>query len=54
MTVDAIGTNSPTVLDARLPSIAYRHAHNPRKRSGLFGMPACRDRSRWVRTGPKS
>ena len=29
MTVDAIGTNSPTVFDAGLPPIAYEHAHNP-------------------------
>jgi cytochrome P450 len=29
MTVDAIGTNSPAVFDAGLPSIAYEHAHSP-------------------------
>ena len=29
MTVDTIGTNSPTVFDAGLPAIAYEHAHNP-------------------------
>jgi cytochrome P450 len=29
MTVDAIGTNSPTVFAAGLPAIAYEHAQNP-------------------------
>ena len=29
MTVDAIGTNSPTVFDAGLPAIAYENAQNP-------------------------
>jgi cytochrome P450 len=29
MTVDAIGTNSPTVFEAGLPLIAYEHAANP-------------------------
>jgi cytochrome P450 len=29
MTVDAIGTNSPTGIDAELPPIAYEHALNP-------------------------
>ena len=29
MTVDAIGTNSPTVIDAELPPIAYEQAHDP-------------------------
>jgi len=29
MTVDTVGTNSPTVFDAGLPAIAYEHAQNP-------------------------
>ena len=29
MTVDTVGTNSPTVFDAGLPAIAYEHAPNP-------------------------
>jgi cytochrome P450 len=29
MTVDTVGTDSPTVGDAGLPTIAYEHAHSP-------------------------
>ena len=29
MTVDTVGTNSPTVFDAGLPAIGYEHAQNP-------------------------
>ena len=36
MTVDAIGTNSPTVFDAGLPAIAYEHAHNPEEAHRLI------------------
>ena len=30
MTIDAVGTTSPTVFDAGLPAIAYEDAHRPR------------------------
>jgi cytochrome P450 len=36
MTVDAIGTNSPTVIDAELPPIAYEHAANPEEAHQLI------------------
>jgi cytochrome P450 len=36
MTVDAIGTTSPTVFDAGLPPIAYEHAHNPEEAHRLI------------------
>ena len=36
MTVDAIGTNNPTVFDAGLPPIAYEHAHNPEEAHRLI------------------
>src|SRR3984885_6938984 len=36
MTVDAIGTNSPTVTDAGLPPIAYEHARNPEEAHRLI------------------
>jgi cytochrome P450 len=36
MTVDAIGTNSPTVFDAGLPPIAYEHARNPEEAHRLI------------------
>jgi cytochrome P450 len=36
MTVDAIGTNSPTVIDAELPPIAYEHAANPEEAHRLI------------------
>ena len=36
MTVDAIGTNSPTVFDAELPPIAYEHAANPEEAHQLI------------------
>src|SRR6202161_3960922 len=36
MTVDAIGTNRPTVIDAELPSIAYEHAANPEEAHQLI------------------
>jgi cytochrome P450 len=36
MTVDAIGTNKPTVLDAGLPPIAYEHARNPEEAHRLI------------------
>ena len=36
MTVDAIGTNSPTVFDAELPPIAYEHAANPEEAHRLI------------------
>jgi cytochrome P450 len=36
MTVDAIGTHSPTVFDAGLPPIAYEHAHNPEEAHRLI------------------
>jgi hypothetical protein len=51
MTVDTIGTNSPRVFDAGLLPIAYEHAQTPMRRTGSFGRPACRGRSRWGRTG---
>ena len=36
MTVDAIGTNSPTVIDAELPPIEYEHAANPEEAHRLI------------------
>ena len=36
MTVDAIGTHSPTVFEAGLPPIAYEHAHNPEEAHRLI------------------
>ena len=36
MTVDTIGTNSPTVFDAGLPPIAYEHAHDPEEAHRLI------------------
>jgi cytochrome P450 len=36
MTVDAIGTNKPTVFDAGLPPIAYEHAHDPEEAHRLI------------------
>src|ERR1700683_1322035 len=36
MTVDAIGTNSPTVINAELPSIAYEQAHDPEEAHRLI------------------
>jgi len=36
MTVDAIATNSPTVIDAGLPPIAYEHAANPEEAHQLI------------------
>jgi cytochrome P450 len=36
MTVDAIGTNKPTVLDAELPPIAYEHAADPEEAHQLI------------------
>ncbi|MDT4999136.1 MAG: hypothetical protein QOK12_1241 [Mycobacterium sp.] len=36
MTVDAIGTNNPTVFEAGLPPIAYEHADNPEEAHRLI------------------
>jgi cytochrome P450 len=36
MTVDAIGTQIPTVFDAGLPPIAYEHAHDPEEAHRLI------------------
>jgi hypothetical protein len=36
MTVDTIGTNSPTVFDAGLPPISYEQAHNPEEAHRLI------------------
>jgi cytochrome P450 len=36
MTVDAIGTNKPTVFDAELPPIAYEHAADPEEAHQLI------------------
>jgi cytochrome P450 len=36
MTVDAIGTNKPTVFDAELPPIAYEHAASPEEAHQLI------------------
>lgn len=36
MTVDAVGTSSPTAVDAGLPPIAYEHAHNPEEAHRLI------------------
>jgi cytochrome P450 len=36
MTVDAIGTNIPTVFDGGLPPIAYEHAHSPEEAHRLI------------------
>ncbi len=36
MTVDAVGTNKPTVFDAGLPPIAYEHAHSPEEAHRLI------------------
>ena len=36
MTVDAIGTNRPTVIDTELPPIAYEHAANPEEAHQLI------------------
>ena len=36
MTVDAIGTNKPTVFDAELPPIGYEHAANPEEAHQLI------------------
>ncbi|MFZ0713934.1 MAG: hypothetical protein WAN02_06975, partial [Mycobacterium sp.] len=36
VTVDIIGTNKPTVIDADLPPIAYEHAANPEEAHRLI------------------
>jgi hypothetical protein len=36
MTVDAIATHIPTVIDAELPPIAYEHAANPEEAHQLI------------------
>ena len=63
MTVDAIGTNSPTVFDAELPTIAYEHAaqsrrgppaHSAGPSAGADRAGAARTRSVELRAGTDS